>query len=686
MSTLPLPDLEAEVDRLRGLHAQGEYPSALAGVRSLTPGYPENRDLLLLEASSLRHLGRVDEALVSLLRLEAAQPRYSLMHQERGLCHIARRDAPEAIAALLAAVNLNPALPMAWKMLEGVYRLTGDADNAATAAAHVETLQALPEAIVRATSLFSDGELSAAEQIVRAFLLQHHRAGRPDHPEAMRLLARIGMAREVWDDAELLLGRVLEIAPDYRAARIDYASTLTKRHKYAEAETALAPLLVEEPGNTEFRTLASTIAVGLGRHDEAIARYRELIAELPEAAPAGGDPRALASTRADLNLWLGHALKTVGELEPAVAAYRASTAARPDFGDAWWSLANLKTFRFTDAEMAAMRSAEANAATSEQDRVHLAFALGKAHADRGDFAQGWQHYAAGNAMQRMASRYRPEIIETNATEQRRICTPGFFAERKGWGCPDPAPIFVLGLPRAGSTLIEQILASHRQVEGTQELPYIQRLALELLGRDPDLDNPAYPAALADLTAAQCRAMGERYLRESSIHRATGRPFFVDKMPNNFRHIGLIRLILPNATIIDARREPMACCLSNLTQLFAQGQEFTYSAEDIARYYRSYLALMRHWDMVLPGAVLRVLHEDVVDDVEGQVRRILAHCGLDYDPACLAFHETRRAVRTPSSEQVRQPIYRQGLDHWRNFEPWLAPLKEALGDALADWRD
>ena len=431
--------------------------------------------------------------------------------------------------------------------------------------------------------------------------------------------------------------------------------------------------------------------MGVGRQEEAIALYRALLTDLPQAAEPGTDPQQLLAMRADLQLWLGHALKTVGELPAAIDAYRRATDIRRDFGDAWWSLANLKTYRFTDDEIARMRDAEQAAGTASVDRVHLAFALGKALEDRGDPAVSWEHYARGNAVQRAQSRYRPEIFETNTAEQKRVCTPAFFAARQGWGCPAPDPIFILGLTRAGSTLLEQILASHPLVEGTQELPDIQRYALDMHGREPDYDNPRYPAALEDLTEDQARALGEQFLADTRVHRLEGRPFFIDKMPNNFRHVGLIRLILPNAKIIDARREPMACCFSNLKQLYATGQEYSYSIDDIARYYRTYLDLMRHWDAALPrtaeqGAVLRVINEDVIEDLDGQVRRLLDFCGLPFDPACLAFHENRRAVRTPSSEQVRRPVNRDGTDQWRPFAPWLGPLREALGDALSNWRD
>ena len=673
--------LEQQVRALRQSQAGGRHGEALPVARGLLAQYPENRDLLLIEASALRHLGRIEEALAVLERLAALQPQFSLMHLERGLCHVARKNALAAIDALLRAVQINPALPLAWRMLEGVYRISGDAPGAATAAAHTATLAALPPEVVSAAALFSDGDLGAAETIIRAFLLSFG-----DHPEAMRLLAKIGMARQVYDDAELLLAAVLEMLPDHRAARLDYAQTLAHRHKHAQASAALAPLLEADAENHDYRLLAATIAMGLGRQAEAIAIYRAMLAALPAEVPLGVDPLALRALCADIHLWLGHALKTVGDLDPAIAAYREACSIRPDYGDAWWSLANLKTYRFADDEIAAMRAAEQADATRDIDRVHLAFALAKALEDRGDYAASWRYYEGGNAVQRAASRYRPEIFETNTAEQQRICTPAFFAARRGWGCPAPDPIFILGLPRAGSTLIEQILASHPQVEGTQELPDIQRYALELHGRDPDYDNPRYPAALEHLSAADARALGERFLADTAAHRIEGRPFFIDKMPNNFRHIGLIHLILPHARIIDARREPMACCFSNLKQLFATGQEFTYSPEDIARYYRTYLDVMRHWDAALPGKILRVINEDVIEDLEGQVRRLLAFCGLPFDPACLAFHETRRAVRTPSSEQVRRPVNRDGMDQWRHFEPWLEPLRAALGDALQRWRD
>jgi tetratricopeptide (TPR) repeat protein len=657
----PPSAVEGEVGRLQRLQQEGRHEEVLTGAEPLICDFPENRDLLLIVATSQRHLTRIPDALATLERLEALQPRFSRMHQERGLCHVALRDAPAAVEALLRAVNINPALPMSWRMLEGLYRMTGEAQNAAMAAGHVATLKALPNEVVTATSLFSDGDLAPAEQIVRAFLLRNG-----NHPEAMRLLARIGMASDVLDDAEVLLEAVLVLAPEYLAARYDYAQTLVQRQKHGQAAEQIRLLLEADPKNLDYRSLAATAAVGVGDNAMALALYEEMRVDAPQSA--------------DVPLWIGHALKTIGRVPEAIEAYRAASAIRADFGDAYWSLANLKTYRFGEEEIALMRAQEAAPATGLVDRYHLCFALGKAFEDRGETEESWRYYERGNALKRSESRYRPEIMETNTRKQKEVCTGEFFRRRSGWGDPRPDPIFIVGLPRSGSTLIEQILASHSRVEGTQELPNIQAVAIDLQGREHDPDSPRYPGTLAELNEAALRRLGEQYLADTRAYR-TGKPFFIDKMPNNFRHIGLIHLMLPNARIIDARREPMSCCFSNLKQLFAQGQEFSYSVEDIARYYGTYLDLMAHWDEVLPGRVLRVLHEDVIEDLDGAVRRILDHCGLPFEPACLDFHNTQRSVRTPSSEQVRQPIFRDGLDQWKHYEPWLTPLRDALGEAL-----
>ena len=653
------------MNRIRRFQSEGRHEEASSLAEVLLAEAPENRDLLLARATSLRCVGRIDEALSTLDELARLQPLFSRQFQERGLCHVGLKAAAPAIDNLLRAVNINPALPMSWRMLVGLYRMQGDEVNAALAAGHVEALQALPPEIVQATALFHDGVIGAAEQMIRTFLLK---AG--NHPDAMRLLARIGLIHDALDDAETLLEAVLEIAPDFRLARYDYAETLIKRQRHLDAQIQIEQLLALDPQNFDYRTQAATAAVGLGQNEKAIEIYRGMWADAPASW--------------DVPLWLGHALKTVGQTAEAIDCYRAAFAARPDFGDAYWSLANLKRYRFTDAEIEGMLENEAAPTTSLVDRYHLNFALGKAYEDRGEHAASWRHYERGNALKRSESRYRPEILETNTAEQIRVMNRAFFAARQGVGDERPDPIFVVGLPRSGSTLIEQILASHSEVEGTHELSNIQRFVHDFQGREPDLDHPRYPGVLESVPSEHFGVLGATYLSETRIYR-TGKAYFIDKMPNNFRHIGLIHLILPNAKVIDARRDPMSCCFSNLKQLFAQGQEFTYSIEDIARYYRTYLDLMAHWDAVLPGRILRVQHEDVVDDLERQVRRILDHCGLPFEQACVDFYQTARSVRTPSSEQVRQPIFRDGLDQWKPYDVWLTPLREALGDAFDRYR-
>ncbi len=658
--------VEVEVARIREFHQARRFAEGLTAADALLRKVPENRDVLYLRAVAQRMLGDTAAALGTLARLEHLHPRFSRLYQERGQCHIALRQAPEAIAAFRRAVQLNPTLPVSWSMLEGLYRMAGQPDGATGAAAQVATLKTLPPEVVTATALFYDGDLAESEQRVRAFLLKHGH-----HVEAMRLLARIGMERDVLDDAQLLLEAVLDLEPNYHAARFEYAQILCRRHLYLDAQQQAEKLLFIDRSSREYRTLHAMTCVGLGQHERAIELYQALL------------PGALQP--AELHLSIAHSLKTLGQQAPAIAEYHAAAASREGFGDAWWSLANLKTYRFTDAELEQMQAAEAATATGPVDRYHLCFALGKALEDREQYAASFEYYARGNALKRAASRYRPEVIEFNTRLQIEVCTRELFARHQGSGAPAGDPIFIVGLPRSGSTLIEQILASHSAVEGTHELADIPRIVVELQGRDWQLENPRYPGVLAQMSEADFRCLGEKYLHDTRSYRS-GKAHFIDKMPNNFRHVGLIHLMLPNAKIIDARREPMACCFGNLKQLFAHGQEFTYSAEDIARYYRTYLELMRHWDAVLPGRVLRVQYEDVVADLEGNVRRLLNHCGLEFEPACVEFYRTERSVRTASSEQVRQPIYREALEQWRHYEPWLGPLRDALGDALTYYRE
>ena len=655
----PRSTIELEVRRIQTLLRAGRLDEALAAAERLRAQVPENRDVLYLVAVSLRYLKRVPEALEALEALERRHPRYSRLFQERGHCYVALSRPAPATEAFLRAVALNWSLSASWNALEVLYRMAGRPADARNAAEQVEKLANLPREIRSASSMFADGEISAAEHVVRQYLLTHG-----DHIEGMRLLAQIGMKLDVTDDAEVLLENVLVLAPDYHAARYEYAQALLTRHKHVRAREEMEKLLETDPNNLMYRTTHATVCTGFGDYSRALPVYREILAQTP------GDP--------ELHLSIAHALKTLGRTQEAVESYRAAAAARPCYGEAYWSLANLKVYRFTDAEIAAMRAGESAAEVQPVDRYHLCFALGKALEDRGEYSESFAFYERGNALKKAECRYRPEPLERNARLQASVCTREFFAARQGFGARGNSPIFIVGLPRSGSTLIEQILSSHSRVEGTMELADIPRLAQELKGRDPvDAPVPRYPAVLAELTSEDFARLGERYLDETRVYR-TGKPFFIDKMPNNFRHLGLIHLMLPNARIIDARREPVACCFSNYKQLFASGQQFTYSISDIARYYRMYVELMDHWTAALPGRILRVQHEEVVDDVEANVRRILDFCGLEFEAGCVEFHKTARSVHSASSEQVRLPIYRSGVDQWRRYEPWLGPLKEALG--------
>ncbi len=507
--------------------------------------------------------------------------------------------------------------------------------------------------LVDAALALHDNRLDVAEPLLRTYLKRD-----PFDARAIRMLAelagRIGRNR----DAETLLRRALELAPGFTAARANLAIVLYRQNRAVDALAELDTLLAAEPEHLGHANLKAAALGRLGGFEEAIALYERVLG----AAPA--QPKVWMS--------YGHMLKTVGRQGDGVAAYRRATALRPALGEAWWSLANLKTVRFDDADVATMAAQLADSTLATEDRFHLDFALGKAWEERGDADRAFTHYDAGNALRRAQIAYDAEETTRFVDAIVATCDAGFFAARADRGCPAPDPIFVLGMPRAGSTLVEQILASHPLVEGTTELPDLPALARRIVD---------YPAGLSALTPERARELGEEYLRRAAVQRRTDRPFFVDKLPNNWAHVALIRLILPNATIIDARRDPRACCFSNFKQHFARGQGFSYALDDMGRYYRDYVRMMAHVDRVQPARVHRVIHEALVDAPEPQIRALLAACGLDFDPACLSSHRTERAVRTASSEQVRQPIFRGGDRAWRPFAAHLAPLEAALGDTI-----
>ena len=652
-----LPDLETTLPVLRASLGRGRYPEVLQVAEALLGEHRGHRELLYLIAVAQRMLQRISEALGTLALLQSSHPRYSRLFQERGHCHVLLRDAPKAIEAFEWAIRYNPALPASWQALEKLYRLVGRTRDAENAASHVAKLATLPQAVIAARAMVADGDLQDAERTIRA-----HLAENPDDVEALRVLSMIARHFEYNTDAEVLLEKLLARAPAYNSARYDLILTLVDLHKHERAREQAEVLMAAEPDNPGVRVTYAGILMALGDVDGAIERYRTLLQKMPRDA--------------ELHQSLGHALKTKGESAAAVASYHRAIDSRPDFGEAYWSLANLKTYRFTDAELQRMRHYEQQPYMQAVDRYHMCFALGKGLEDRDEYAESFEYYSRGNALKKEGGIYRAAAQERAVRRQMSICTPEFFAARSGWGCDSPAPIFILGLPRAGSTLLEQILSSHSAVEGTMELANIPRL-VGSLGSGDRFGDSHYPAVLTELRPEQCRDFGEAYLADTLVYRA-GKPHFIDKMPNNFRNIALIQLILPNARIIDARRDAMDCCFSNFKQLYANGHPFAYDLEDIGRYYRTYVELMDHWDRVLPGRVLRVRHEDVLADLEGSVRRILEHCGLPFEEACINFHRTERRVHTASAEQVRRPINRDGVDQWRPYEPWLGPLRAALG--------
>ncbi|MDN3647258.1 sulfotransferase [Pontixanthobacter aestiaquae] len=644
-----------QLTRAQKLLQAGKFADGLAAAEAMLVAAPDDTDVLYLAAVAARYQGQFDAATEYLERLHAASPEYGRAWQEVGHLERAKGDTAQSLAAFQRATQFNPALEVSWRAQSDLFKANDRPQEAANAQAQADRLKAMPRELLAATNHLHEGRLLRAEEFCRHFLRQN-----PKHSEGMRLLAQIGIKLGILDDAEFLLESARTFDPDNIQIRLDYIDALRRRQKFAASKQEAESLYALDPTNPLFQSHLAIESMQTGEYDRAFELFDEVLAQMPN------DPATLTSC--------GHALKTVGAQQKAIASYQRAFAAKPDHGDAYYALANLKTYSFSDDEIAAMRAQAERGDLAFMDRVHLSFALGKAYEDRGDYEQSFQFYHQGNELKRRQTRYDADDMQAELRKQAEFCTADLFAKHKGSGHPATDPIFILGLPRAGSTLLEQILASHSQVDGTLELPNILALAHRLRGRKAG--ESLYPHVLHDLTAEQLAKMGGDFIENTRIHRQ-GAPFFIDKMPNNFRHIGLIKLILPNAKIIDARRDPMDCCFSGFKQLFAEGQEFTYGLEEVGRYYADYVDLMDHWDKVLPGAVLRVQHENVLDDLEGQVERMLDYLGLPLEQACLEFHKSKRAVRTASSEQVRQPINRSGQHAWLPFEPWLDPLKAAL---------
>lgn len=653
---------EATLKDAQKVMQAGDFASAAAMAQAILEHQPNDQDALYIAAVCARYEGRHGDAADRLAELKAAAPDFGRAFQEEG--HLKRKlgDASGALRAYELATRFNPALSASWTAQADLHTGFGNKEAAANARDQAERLKALPRELLAVTNYVHEGRIFRAEEIARAFLQRN-----PTHVEGMRLLADIGTRLGVHEDADFLLESAIELEPDNIQLRLDFIKVLRKRQKFSEALNQARALVEREPDNPLFQSYFAIESMQAGDFDVALAYFDKVLETLP------GDPATLVSR--------GHALKTYGRSDEAVLSYQAATRSAPGQGDAWYGLANLKTYRFTDQELSALKAQSVDPDLDRMARIHVAFALGKAYEDRGAYDEAFEAYALGNRLKHQTVRYSTDQMHAEFDAQKSVCTPELFAAQAGKGFEAPDPIFIVGMPRAGSTLIEQILASHPDVDGTLELPNILSMAHKLRGRKQLTDRERYPRILSEMSAEQLASLGKDYIESTRIHRE-GAPFFTDKMPNNFRHIGMIHLILPKAKIIDARRNPMDCCWSGFKQLFAEGQEFTYSLDDIGNYYRGYVDLMDHWNSVLPnGRILKVQHEDVLDDLEGQVRRLLDYCGLPFDARCVDFHNNERAVRTASSEQVRQPINKAGLEQWRPYEAHMGLLKAALGPDL-----
>ena len=635
---------------------------ALAQTEEILKAAGPHPQALLLQAKAQEACGRRELAIELLESLCRQHPSWGAPLVELGLVWARSGHGSASLDCLARGLELSPSHPQAWRVLGDHLSAVGDGAGADRAySMHARHAAADPQLLAAGDALIAN-RIPEAERLLRKHL-QHN----PTDVAAIRMLAEVAARLGRLDDAETLLERCLELAPAFDAARQNFAMVLHRANKPEQALAQIDRLLADDPRNPGARNLKAVVLCRIGDYLPAIELYDDILEQFPDHG----------------RIWLsqGHALKTAGLRDRAVAAYRRSIELDPGFGEAYWSLANLKTFRFEAADIEAMGTQLRRSDLDPEQRSQFEFALGKALEDGADYEASFAHYREGNEIRRRCLPYRADDATARVHRSRELFTPGFLAARQGSGSRAADPIFIVGLPRSGSTLVEQILSSHPEVEGTMELPEVIALTHDLRRQGSEAPGSAYHDVLATLDAGELRALGERYLERTRVQRKTDAPYFIDKMPNNFFHVGLIHLMLPNARIVDVRRHPMACCFSGYKQYFARGQNFSYGLQDIGRYYRDYLSLMAHFDQVLPGRIHRVVYEHLVDDTEAQVRSLLDYCGLPFDSACLRFFENDRPVRTASSEQVRQPIYRGGLDQWRHFQPWLGELSDALGQAL-----
>ncbi len=623
---------------------------------------PAHSGAALLLAAALRRLGDPQRAVAVLEATVAAHPGVPVFQLELGRACAAAGRGGAALAAFRSAVALDAELADGWWELAAQLYAAGDAAGGDAAYSNFERRMPDPPGLQDILAALADGRIDTADALLRERLQRT-----PGEVAALRLRAQVAMRRNDLAAAERLLDECLELAPGFARARYDLACVYFSQQRPQEVLALLERLLALDPAHWACRILKARTLRLVDRMGEAIALLESAVAQHPEDDAAW--------------LLLGHVRREIGDQALAIDAYRRALALRPDSAEVYWSLANLKTVPLEAADVDAMRQLLTRGALSGVDRERLEFALGKALEDERCYAESFAHYARGNALHRATNGYDADAASAAVQRARTLYTPDFFRERDGWGSARPDPIFIVGVPRSGSTLLEQMLASHPRVEGTRELSELSAIVSELCARAEAGAALAHPDLVAGLGRGEIEAAAERYLERTRIHRPLGRPRFIDKMPANFSHVGLIRLMFPNASIVDARRHPLACAFSCYKQLFAFGAAFSYDLTELGRHLSDYAELMAHFDVVLPGYVHRVYYERLVAEPEAQLTALLRHCGLPFDAACLRFHENRRVVQSVSSEQVRRPLYSEGVDQWRHYEPWLGPLKAALGDLV-----
>ena len=653
--------LTVELSEATDAVRDGSFEHALNLLKVILKDHPDHIDSLYLAAVSSRYLKQFDDSKKYIEQLLMIAPDMGRAYQELGHLNRDMGDEEKAVVHYRQACELNPALMAGWNFLYQYFVKNNNKPAADHALEQINKLKSLPGVLLYIDQILNEGRLGMAEAKCRAFLKEN-----PTHTYAMSLLSEIANRLGYFDDAEFLLEKAVEFQPDDGDLRMKYASILRKKQKFAKTMEQVNILCDKYPENLNYQAQKASEIMQNGDHEEAINLLDDILTKNPY------NFSTLTSK--------GHAQKTLGRADEAIKSYQSAYQIKPDHGEAFFSLANLKTYSFTGNELDSMREQVERVDLSLRDKAYFHFALAQGCEVNGEYDEAFFHLERGNRIKNDQSQYSIERMEKELQAQIDVCDETFFKDLGNGGHEARDPIFILGLPRAGSTLIEQILASHSMIDGTLELPNILSIAQSLRGDDIYGKLGNYPKSMESLTLEQRETLGKGYIEDTQMHRKDA-PMFTDKMPNNFRHIGLIHLILPNAKIIDARRYSLDCCFSMFKQLFAQGQEFSYGLAEAGSYYNNYVKLMDHWDGVLPNKILKVNNEDIIEDLEGQVRRMLEFLDLPYEEECISFYETDRSVRTASSEQVRRPINKDGMERWKPYSKHLKPLLNCLGEGL-----